>query len=141
MSQNVIFMSFIYQHFSNCKFLTFCLIDLFRFQKHLAIGPFRIQRWQDFWDKSLGWFLGFQFNCCCVLCALVTLVLLCLQNCNEFIIYYFCATGSSVLQWLLCCSESSATEHHIVMQSKCTGGGMDASVTRLLWCRQTFKII
>ena len=60
-SQNVIFMSFIYLHFSNFKFLTFCSIDWFRFQKPFAIGPFRIPRCQDFWDKSLVWFLGFQF--------------------------------------------------------------------------------
>ena len=58
-SQNVIFMSFIYLHFSNCKFLTFCSIDWFRFQKPLAIGPFRIPRCQDLLDKSLGWFHGF----------------------------------------------------------------------------------
>ena len=55
-------MSFIYLHFSNCKFLTFCSIDWFRFQKPLAIGPFRIPRCQEFWDKSFGWFLGFQFK-------------------------------------------------------------------------------
>jgi hypothetical protein len=61
-SQNVIVMSFIYLHFSNSKFLTFCSIDWFRFQKPLAISPFRIPRCQDFWDKSLGWFLGFQFK-------------------------------------------------------------------------------
>ena len=60
-SQNIIFMSLIYLHFSNCKFLTFWSIDWFRFQKPLAIGPFWIPRCQDFWDKSLGWFLGFQF--------------------------------------------------------------------------------
>ena len=59
-SQNVIFMSFIYLHFYNCKFLTFCSIDWFRLQKPLATGPFQIPRYQDFWDKSLGWFLGFQ---------------------------------------------------------------------------------
>ena len=59
-SQNVICMSFIYLHFSNCKFLAFCSIDWFSFQKALAIGPFRIRRCQDFWDKSLVWFLGFQ---------------------------------------------------------------------------------
>ena len=53
-------MSFIYLHFSYRTFLTFCSIDWFRFQKPLAIGPFRIPRCQDFWDKSLGWFLGFQ---------------------------------------------------------------------------------
>ena len=61
-SQNVIFMSFIYLHFSNFKFLTFCSIDWFRFQKPFAIGPFRIPRCQDFWDKSLVWFLGFQYR-------------------------------------------------------------------------------
>ena len=61
-SQNVIFISFIYLHFSNCKFLTFCSIDWFRFQKPFAIGPFRILRCQDFWDTSLVWFLGFQFK-------------------------------------------------------------------------------
>ena len=60
-SQNVIFMSFIYLHFSNCKFLTFCSIDWFRFQKPLAIGPFWIPRYQDFWDKSLGWFLEYWY--------------------------------------------------------------------------------
>ena len=53
-SQNVIFMSFIYLHFSNCKFLTFCSTDWFRFQKPLAIGPFRLPRYQDSWDKNLG---------------------------------------------------------------------------------------
>ena len=70
-SQNVIFMSFIYLHFSNCKFLTFCSIDWFRFQKPLAIGPFRIPRCQDFWDKSLGWFLGFQsiLRCPTIFCV------------------------------------------------------------------------
>ena len=60
-SQNVIFMSFIYLNFSNYKFLTFCSIDWFWFQKSFAIGPFRIWRCQDFGDKSLGWFLGFQY--------------------------------------------------------------------------------
>ena len=60
-SQNVIFISCIYQHFSNCKFLTFCSIDWFRFQKPLAIGPFWIPRYQDFWDKSLGWFLEYWY--------------------------------------------------------------------------------
>ena len=59
-SQNIIFMSFICPHFSNCKFFTFCSIDWFSFQKSLAIGPFRIRRCQDCWDKSLGWFLGLQ---------------------------------------------------------------------------------
>ena len=59
-SKNVIFMSFINIHFSNCKFLPFSSIDWFRFQKTLAIGPFRIPRYLDFWDKNLGWFLGFQ---------------------------------------------------------------------------------
>ena len=54
------FMSFIYLNISNCKFLSFCSMDLFRFQKPLAISPLRIPRCQDFWDKSLGWFLGFQ---------------------------------------------------------------------------------
>ena len=49
-------------HFSNCKFLPFCSIDWLRFQKTLAIGPFRIQRYQDLWDKRLGWFLGFQYK-------------------------------------------------------------------------------
>ena len=34
----------------------------FRIQKPIAIGQFRITRYQDFWDKSLGWFLGFQYN-------------------------------------------------------------------------------
>ena len=61
-SQNVIFLSFIYLHFSNCKFLTFCSIDWLGFQKPLAIGPFWIPRCQDFWDKSLGCFLGSQYT-------------------------------------------------------------------------------
>ena len=52
----------IYLHFSNCKFLIFCSMDWFRFQKPIAIGPFRIPRYQDFGDKSLVWFLGFQSN-------------------------------------------------------------------------------
>ena len=39
----------------------FSSMDWFRFQKPLAIGTFWIPRYQDFWDKSLGWFLGFQF--------------------------------------------------------------------------------
>ena len=43
-SQNIIFMSFIYLHFSNCKFLIFCSMDWFRFQKPFAISPFRIPR-------------------------------------------------------------------------------------------------
>ena len=55
-------MSFIYLHFPNCKLLTCCSIDGLRFQKPLAIGPFWIPRYQDFWDKSLGWFLGFQIR-------------------------------------------------------------------------------
>ena len=60
-SQNIIFMSSIHLHFSNCKFIfTFCLINWFKFQKPLAFGPFRIPRYPDFLDKSLGWFLGFQ---------------------------------------------------------------------------------
>ena len=56
------FFFFLYLHFSNCKFLTLCSIDWFRFPNPLAIGPFWIPRCHDFWDKSLGWFLGFQFN-------------------------------------------------------------------------------
>ena len=60
-SQNIIFKSFIYLHFSKCKFLIFCSIDWFRFQKPLAIDPYGIPRQQDFWGKTLGWFLGFQF--------------------------------------------------------------------------------
>ena len=31
-----------------------------RSKKPLAIGPFRIPRYKDFWGKSLGWLLGFQ---------------------------------------------------------------------------------
>ena len=31
-------------------------------KKPLAIGPFRIPKYQDFWDKNLGWFLGFQYK-------------------------------------------------------------------------------
>ena len=61
-SQNAIFMFFIYIDFSNFKFLNFWSIDWFRFQKALAIGPFRIRRCQDLWDKSFGWFLGFQYS-------------------------------------------------------------------------------
>ena len=37
-------------------------MDWFWFQKPLAIDPFRIPRYQDFWDKSLGGFLGFQYR-------------------------------------------------------------------------------
>ena len=62
-SKNVILMSVIYLHFSYWKFFIFCLMDWFRFQKPLAISPFRILRYQDFWDKILGWFLGFQYLC------------------------------------------------------------------------------
>ena len=59
-SQNGNFMSVIYLHFSDCKFLIICSRNWFRFQKPLAIGQFRITRYQDFWDKRVGWFLGFQ---------------------------------------------------------------------------------
>ena len=52
----------IYLHFSNFKFWIFCSMDWFRFQKPFAIDPFWIPRYQYFWDKSLGWFLGFQFS-------------------------------------------------------------------------------
>ena len=55
-------MSVIYLQSSNGKFLIFCSMDWFRFQKTLAIGPSWIPRYQDFWDKSLGWFLWFQFK-------------------------------------------------------------------------------
>ena len=61
-SQNGIYMSGIYLHFSNCKFLIFCEMDCFRFQKPLAIGPVWIPRYQDFWDKIWGLFLEFQYN-------------------------------------------------------------------------------
>ena len=40
----------------------FCSIVWFRFQKPLAIGPFLIQRYQDFWDKSLGGSLDFNLR-------------------------------------------------------------------------------
>ena len=43
-------------------FLIFFSVDWFRFQKTLANGPFRTPRYQDFWDKSLWWFLGSQFT-------------------------------------------------------------------------------
>ena len=43
-SQNVIFMSVIYLHFSNCKFLIFCSMDWFRYQKPIAIDQFRNPR-------------------------------------------------------------------------------------------------
>ena len=38
-SQHGISISFIYLHFSHCKFLIFCSMDWFRFQKTLAKGP------------------------------------------------------------------------------------------------------
>ena len=56
------FYVFLNIHSSNCMFLPFCSIDWFRFQKPLAIGPIRIPRYQDFWDESLGWFLGFRYR-------------------------------------------------------------------------------
>ena len=40
----------------------FCSIEWFRFQKPLAIGPFLIQRYQDFWDKILGGSLDFNLR-------------------------------------------------------------------------------
>ena len=40
----------------------FCSMDWFRFQKPLAIGPFQIPRYQDFWDKSLGGSLDFNLH-------------------------------------------------------------------------------
>ena len=41
---------------------TFCSIDWFRFQKPLAIDPFRIPRCQDFWDKIGDGSLDFNLN-------------------------------------------------------------------------------
>ena len=58
-SQNVIFMSFIYLHFFNCKFLTLWSIDWFRFQKPLEIGPFQYQDAKIFGTKVWGGSLDF----------------------------------------------------------------------------------
>ena len=58
-SENTIFMSFIYLHFSNCKFLTFCSIDWFRFQNPLQLAHFRYQDAKIFGTKVWGGSLDF----------------------------------------------------------------------------------
>ena len=61
--KKVIFMSVIYLHFSNGKFMIFCSMDWFRFKKNPCKRPITYTKIPRFLEKKrLGWFLGFQSN-------------------------------------------------------------------------------